>query len=1692
MLSVSGVKNASKAAAYYTAEDNYYFLGDQSTQWYGIGAEHLGLKGPVVRDTFTAVMEGQLPDGTDMRHIENGVNKHRPGYDLTFSAPKSVSVLALVTGDSFLVEAHKRAVSRTLDEVEKLTTTRTMCDGITSMERTGNLIIARFTHDTSRNLEPHLHEHTVLANATRAEGGWKTLSTDITGKQGFTDVVWKHQVSIGMLYRGFLRENLTEAGYPITTTGPKGEWDITGVPVKPFSSRRQEILDLVGADASARQKSIAALDSREAKHFTNMEAVREHWQVRLAATGFDHQALMRTVMANREKERAETGVISPGLEDAVRQAIDRLSCNSVRFTWDDVMTSVLSHVPIEPGVYGKARAAIDNAIGRGQMLAVNKHQTLFTSAVHVRDEARLAQLAAGLAEKKGGLLAPAGEKGAMAQIADANRAVSLIDVRGGTAFIGELSHSVMKMAERNQRSLVVVAADGAALKRQAAIFSSNPDVMLITADRFQALPLPDKSLVLVSESERFNTSGLHDVLKTAAQQGAVTVVTDTHARRATGFASEVLRAAGVVNFTASPKTENVSITLVTRDSAEDRLSAAASYYAQQRLQGRTAVLQAGNARMREQLTARTRATLAEEGVLGRVIGDVTARIPVWLDASNRNDRRSYREGMVLEHIQRNGLIDSFTVTGISEKLNLLTLSDDKGQVHGLKIRDIDSGWRLFREKKLQIREGEQLRTTAFHSPKAPGSEKLTVLRVRQGNWLFKEKFVMENTKGETLHMNGNAPLYVDYDYVESFGATRSTSGSVIAVLAAKEVTDPTVNLLRRSGDRVIAFTPLDESTINRRLAENRPSVTVSQSLRTVSGTDCIKHALRSIEASRISYPERAMRLAIEKATGTGVTFSGIEVMAEVTTSESHISLERAEQELLRLQTRRDIFPLAAEQGAAGSFITRENFDNEVTILSHITEGKRSVHPLSASGVSQRESGQLTGGQLQAAQLIQTSVDRITAIQGYAGTGKTTQFRTVAAALRQLENPPEIIGLAPTHRAVSELSEAGISSQTIASFLSESSQWQAAGQSRDYGNTLFIIDESSMNGNAQLASLLTIITDGGGRAVLSGDRDQLKSLESGVPFALALDRSAADRAVMQEIVRQVPALRPVVEAMIAGNVREALRVAVATVPVVVPRQEGAFVPPASTVDGKLLITAEEDGADLHALIADDYCGRTAQARSDTLIVAELNSDRMAINDAIHQRLKEDEVLGDSVTLPVLIRVNNTHADLGLNAFWQRQTGNVIRMGEHYYGIGTTDTDSGVIRMNGLDGQADRWVRPAELRKEDVAVFQKQEREISIGEKVRLTATDRERNLRASDMAVISGITDEGKLLLDTGGRILTLDPAGAHTDQHIDYGYAVTTYSSQGASIPYVIALVGAEGSRRMMAALDSTYVALSRAKNHIQVYADDMNKWLSAVAHHSGERETVHDVLMRAEDIRAGREMHLWNNSLPVSETLLAAKTEPHLTVDARFLSGRTPELLWPVMNSYGKQRGNWHVPVSPATGLMDFSRAHYKGAADGECIVLQSGEPHAETLEAADIREATAMMVAHPGSQIVLVTDYSERSDEQKTAAAEEAGGEELARKEDEALEKAVKDAARMEKDEHIPDSTAEKEHMLAEIDQEDQPADTLLDRDSEWADVMNHAPDMDKAEKHPFMNDEANISRHSRNEHTPELLPERSKTLE
>ena len=202
-----------RASRYYE-KDGYYAKDDpehrEASAWAGKGAEALGLEGPVDPDVFRPCSKARCPDGSGRelgRRDRDGKILHRPGRDLTFSAPKSVSLVALVGGDARIVDAHDRAVKavRSPGSRSNAAETRMKDPETGQMVRAGGqkMVAATFRHDTSRNLDPQLHTHAVIANMVQGEDGkWRTMANE---------KLYERQKLIGMLYRSELARGLAEA-----------------------------------------------------------------------------------------------------------------------------------------------------------------------------------------------------------------------------------------------------------------------------------------------------------------------------------------------------------------------------------------------------------------------------------------------------------------------------------------------------------------------------------------------------------------------------------------------------------------------------------------------------------------------------------------------------------------------------------------------------------------------------------------------------------------------------------------------------------------------------------------------------------------------------------------------------------------------------------------------------------------------------------------------------------------------------------------------------------------------------------------------------------------------------------------------------------------------------------------------------------------------------------------------------------------------------------------------------------------------------------------------------------------------------------------------------------------------------------------------------------------------------------------
>ena len=325
VASIGALTSAAQGVSYYE-RDGYYAKDDaehrQASAWAGKGAAEAGLEGPVDADAFRAVLEGRVPDGSGRqlgRRGKDGEITHRPGRDVTLSAPKSVSLAALVGGDARVVDAHDRAVSRTLAWFEKNVAETRMKDPETGrIVRTGNqkTVIATFRHDTSRNLDPALHTHAVVANMVKgADGKWRSMSNE---------KLYASKMVLGALYRNELAHALSRLGYGIDKTHADGRFEIAGVSrdvVEAFSTRRAEIQAAMaernlGSPAdNPRLAERAALMTRSAKRDIDRDELTGIWRTQAAGLGFDAKALVAG--AEREMAGSKTaGPDMPSLETA--------------------------------------------------------------------------------------------------------------------------------------------------------------------------------------------------------------------------------------------------------------------------------------------------------------------------------------------------------------------------------------------------------------------------------------------------------------------------------------------------------------------------------------------------------------------------------------------------------------------------------------------------------------------------------------------------------------------------------------------------------------------------------------------------------------------------------------------------------------------------------------------------------------------------------------------------------------------------------------------------------------------------------------------------------------------------------------------------------------------------------------------------------------------------------------------------------------------------------------------------------------------------------------------------------------------------------------------------------------------------------------------------------------------------------
>jgi len=308
-------------------------------EWQGRGAELLGLRGSVTPEQFEAVREGLHPESGEFlrpRHSADRTNgdgseqsKARSLYDLTFSAPKSISVQAMVGGDERLIAAHDKAVREALAEAENHAGARVRLNGANENRTTGNWIVATYRHDTSRELDPQLHTHAVAANLTYdgVEGRWKALQAS---------GLYERRAYLTEVYRNALAQEVRGLGYDIEprrdSRGRDLGFEICGVSdeLRERYSQRSAQRDAAiteftnehGRKPTDNEVAVLVRESRADKLTEiSTEQVRQHQKARLSPE--ESLSLDGLRGASLEQSRIGSCELSPAA-DSLRHAKDHL------------------------------------------------------------------------------------------------------------------------------------------------------------------------------------------------------------------------------------------------------------------------------------------------------------------------------------------------------------------------------------------------------------------------------------------------------------------------------------------------------------------------------------------------------------------------------------------------------------------------------------------------------------------------------------------------------------------------------------------------------------------------------------------------------------------------------------------------------------------------------------------------------------------------------------------------------------------------------------------------------------------------------------------------------------------------------------------------------------------------------------------------------------------------------------------------------------------------------------------------------------------------------------------------------------------------------------------------------------------------------------------------------------------------
>ncbi len=434
---------------------------------------------------------------------------------------------------------------------------------------------------------------------------------------------------------------------------------------------------------------------------------------------------------------------------------------------------------------------------------------------------------------------------------------------------------------------------------------------------------------------------------------------------------------------------------------------------------------------------------------------------------------------------------------------------------------------------------------------------------------------------------------------------------------------------------------------------------------------------------------------------------------------------------------------------------------------------------------------LSNGQRAAIDDILTSRDRITALEGAAGAGKTTALAAVRDAAER--DGYQVKGFAPTSGAARKLQEAGIESSTLQKYLQHGAEEQHAGKH------LYILDESSLASTRQISDFLHRLQQQD-RVLLVGDVRQHEAVEAGRPYH-QLQEAGMHTAHLDDIIRQRdPALKETVELLARGEVREAV----------------------NELDHQGRVHEIRGRDERLREIASEYAKRP----EGTLVISPDNESRRELNALIHRTMQDT---GQVQTIENTVRVLEARQELtGADRAWAEryQPNDILRYAHgskrlsvnagEYATVVHADGKQNLLTVQRQDG---KLITYDPKRLQGVSVYRESERQFAAGDRIQFTAPSNSKDLQVTNRelgTMVNPSNREMTIRMDSG-KLIKFD---AQKHPHLDYGYAMTSHSSQGQTADRVLIHVETEKSSQLVNNR-MAYVAISRGRYDAKIYTDN-------------------------------------------------------------------------------------------------------------------------------------------------------------------------------------------------------------------------------------------------------------------------------